>query len=84
MLANSLMDKMQNQSRSTSNLKSRKSIDEFDYVKYVESLSLVKIKELSIETLIKYERQTHVDNIPPDILRVIVSKLTTQNMPNLN
>ena len=68
------MEKIQDSSvsRSSSNIK----VNEFNYVTYVESLSLVAIKELSIETLIKYERQTHVDRIPPDILRVIVSKLT--------
>lgn len=47
-------------------------------------MSLNNIKELSIQDLIKYERQTNVDDIPPDILRVIVSKLTQQNAPTIN
>jgi len=45
----------------------------------VESLSLEKLRKLSVETLIKYKKLRDVNQMPPDVLRVIVSSLTPEN-----
>jgi len=52
---------------------------EVDIVHHVESLSLEKLRKLSVETLIQYKKLRDVNQMPPDVLRVIVSNLTPEN-----